>query len=46
MAAVREYMDQKKWEKADAEVPGVGKVLEEVSASIDKAADDLEKAGR
>jgi len=46
IAAVREYMDQKKWDKADAEVPGIGKVLEQVSATIDKAAGDLEKAGR
>ena len=44
IAAVREYMDQKKWREADAEVPGVGKVLETVSTSIDRAADDLDKA--
>jgi N-acetylated-alpha-linked acidic dipeptidase len=44
IAAVREYMDQKKWKEADAEVPGVGKVLEDVSVAIDKAADDLDKA--
>jgi N-acetylated-alpha-linked acidic dipeptidase len=44
IARVREYMDQKKWKEADAEIPGIGKVLQEVSASIDKAADDLGKA--
>ena len=44
IAAVREYMDQKKWKEADAEVPGIGKVLENVSSSIDKATDDLNRA--
>jgi N-acetylated-alpha-linked acidic dipeptidase len=44
IAAVREYMDQEKWKEADAQVPMVGQVLENVAAAIDKAADDLEKA--
>ncbi len=44
VAAVREYMDQKKWKEADAQVPAVGKVLENVAAAIGKAAEDLEKA--
>ncbi len=43
MAAVREYMDQEKWKEADAQVPMVGQVLENVAAAISKAADDLEK---
>ena len=44
IAAVREYMDAKKWKQAEAQVPGVAQVLENVAAGIDKAADDLEKA--
>ncbi len=41
IAAVREYMDEKKWAEAEAEVPGVAKVLNDVAAAISKAADDL-----
>jgi N-acetylated-alpha-linked acidic dipeptidase len=44
IAAVREYMDQEKWKEAEAQVPMVGQVMENVSAAIGKAADDLEKA--
>jgi N-acetylated-alpha-linked acidic dipeptidase len=44
IAAVREYMDQEKWQEADAQVPIVGQVLENVAVAIGKAADDLEKA--
>lgn len=44
IAAVREYMDQKKWKEADAEIPGIGQVLQRVSESIDKATGDLEKS--
>jgi N-acetylated-alpha-linked acidic dipeptidase len=44
IAAVREYMDAKKWTEAEAEVPGVAKVMEDVAAAIGKAADDLEAA--
>jgi N-acetylated-alpha-linked acidic dipeptidase len=44
IAAVREYMDQEKWTEADAQVPMVGQVLENVATAIGKAADDLEKA--
>jgi N-acetylated-alpha-linked acidic dipeptidase len=44
IAAVREYMDQEKWKEAEAQVPMVGQVLENVAAAIGKAADDLEKA--
>ncbi len=44
IAAVREYMDQEKWKEADAQVPMVGQVMENVAAAIGKAADDLEKA--
>ena len=44
IAAVREYMDQEKWQEAEAQVPIVGQVLESVATAIGKAADDLEKA--
>jgi N-acetylated-alpha-linked acidic dipeptidase len=44
IAAVREYMDEEKWKEAEAQVPMVGQVLENVAAAIGKAADDLEKA--
>ena len=44
IAAVREYMDEKKWAEAEAQVPVVAKVLEDVAAAIGKAADDLESA--
>ena len=42
MAAVREYMDERRWTDADAQVPRVARVLAAVGAGIDKAADDLE----
>jgi N-acetylated-alpha-linked acidic dipeptidase len=42
IAAVREYMDEKKWKEADAQIPGVAHVIENVAAGINKAADDLE----
>jgi len=44
IAAVREYMDEKKWREADAQIPGVAEVSENVAAGINKAADDLEGA--
>jgi N-acetylated-alpha-linked acidic dipeptidase len=44
LAAVREYMDAKKWAEADAQVPVVAKVLEDVAAAIEKTADELEAA--
>ena len=44
VAAVREYMDEKKWKEADAQVPQVAQVIENVAAGISKAADDLESA--
>ena len=42
IAAVREYMDEKKWQQADAQIPMVAQVIENVAAGINKAADDLE----
>lgn len=44
IAAVREYMDEKKWKEADAQIPGVAQVIENAAAGINKAADGLESA--
>jgi len=44
IAAVREYMDEKKWRAAEAQVPQVAHVIENAAAGIDKAARDLEAA--
>jgi N-acetylated-alpha-linked acidic dipeptidase len=44
IAAVREYMDEKKWKEADGQVPQVSQVIENVAAGINKAAEDLESA--
>jgi len=44
IAAVREYMDEKKWKEADEQIPMVADVIDHVAAGIDKAAADLESA--
>jgi N-acetylated-alpha-linked acidic dipeptidase len=44
LAAVREYMDEKKWEEAEAQVAPMAKVLQNVAAAIDSASQQLEKA--
>jgi N-acetylated-alpha-linked acidic dipeptidase len=44
IAAVREYMDEKKWTEADAQIPQVSQVINNVAAGIDKAALDIETA--
>jgi len=44
IAAVREYMDEKKWTEADGQVPQVAEIITRVAAGINQAADDLEKA--
>ncbi len=44
LAAVREYMDEKRWTEADAQVPDVGKILEDAAAAINKVAEQLEAA--
>lgn len=44
IAAVREYMDAKKWKEADAQIPQVAQVIESAAAGIGKAAADLETA--
>lgn len=46
IAAVREYMDEKKWNEAEGQVPQVAQVIEAVAAGVDKAAADLERAVR
>jgi N-acetylated-alpha-linked acidic dipeptidase len=42
IAAVREYMDEKRWKDAEEQVPQVSQVIERVAAGITKAAEDLE----
>ncbi len=42
IAAVREYMDERKWREAELQVPQVAQVIENVAAAINKAAEDLE----
>ena len=42
IAAVREYMDAKKWKEAEAQVPQVAQVIENVAAGISQAAGHLE----
>jgi N-acetylated-alpha-linked acidic dipeptidase len=44
VAAVREYMDEKKWQQADAQIPMVAQVIANIAEGINKAANDLEGA--
>jgi N-acetylated-alpha-linked acidic dipeptidase len=44
IAAVREYMDQKKWLEAEAQVPRVAQAIDNAARGIEKAANGLEKA--
>ena len=44
IAPVREYMDEKKWKEAEAQIPQVAQVIENVAAGINRAADDLQNA--
>jgi N-acetylated-alpha-linked acidic dipeptidase len=44
VAAVREYMDEKRWKEADAQIPQVSLAIENAAAEIGQAADDFEKA--
>jgi len=44
IAAVREYMDEKKWQEADAQIPMVAHVIENIAGGISKAAADLDTA--
>jgi N-acetylated-alpha-linked acidic dipeptidase len=42
IAAVREYMDERRWRDAEAQVPQVARAIENAAAAIDKASGDLE----
>ena len=42
IAAVREYMDEKKWREAEAQVPQVSQVIESAASGIEKAAADFD----
>ena len=42
IAAVREYMDERRWRDAEAQVPEVARAIEDAAAAVDKAAGDLE----
>jgi N-acetylated-alpha-linked acidic dipeptidase len=44
VAAVREYMDEKRWKEADAQIPMVAQVIDNIAVGISKAADDLDAA--
>jgi N-acetylated-alpha-linked acidic dipeptidase len=44
VAAVHEYMDEKKWKEAEAQIPPVAQIIENVAAGINKAAADFESA--
>jgi N-acetylated-alpha-linked acidic dipeptidase len=44
LAAVREYMDQKKWHDADMHVPQVAQAIEAAAAGVSSAADALRAA--
>jgi N-acetylated-alpha-linked acidic dipeptidase len=44
IAAVREYMDEKKWKEAEAQVPQVAHAIDSAAAGVDKAAADFENA--
>ena len=44
LAAVREYMDEKRWTEAEAQVPNVAKILEDGAAAISNVAEQLESA--
>jgi N-acetylated-alpha-linked acidic dipeptidase len=44
VAAVHEYMDEKKWKEAEAQIPQVAQIIENVAAGIDKASADFETA--
>ena len=43
-AAVREYMEQKKWREAESQVPMVADAIQAAAAGVDQVARDLEAA--
>jgi len=44
IAAVREAMDKKDWKLADAQIPRIGRILDDEAAAINDSAVELEKA--
>ena len=44
IAAVREYMDEKKFAEANGQIPQVSEVILRATAGISKAAADLDRA--
>ncbi len=44
IAAVREYLDENRWQEADAQVPEVAQVVLNAAAGIDQAARDFDAA--
>lgn len=44
IAAVREYLDEKRWREAEGQVPQVSQAIESAAAGITKAAEDFEAA--
>lgn len=43
IAAVREYMDAKKWTEADSQIPMAAAVMQHIAESIQKATNDLDQ---
>jgi N-acetylated-alpha-linked acidic dipeptidase len=44
IAAVREYLDEKKWQEAEGQVPQVAQAIENAAGGIEKAAQDFDAA--
>ena len=44
IAAVREFMDARKWQEADAQIPRFAHVVENAAAGVERAAAELEHA--
>jgi N-acetylated-alpha-linked acidic dipeptidase len=44
IAAVREFMDARKWQEADAQIPRFARIVEKAAAGVDRAAGELESA--
>jgi N-acetylated-alpha-linked acidic dipeptidase len=44
IAAVREYLDEKKWREAEGQVPQVAQTITNAAGGVEKAAHDLEAA--
>lgn len=44
IATVREFMNEKEWQEADAQIPQVAQIIENAAAGIGKAAEELENA--